>query len=256
MRLARLIAFACMFDGKFAEASSWLRGPSSSVRPGACPPDLPCVFHVLLGLAALRQGEIENCLECVGPSSCIFPLEPGAVHRQQAGSREAVKQFTAYLEDAPDDLRARWLLNIAYMTLGEYPQRVPAAYLIPLDRFRSKLDVGRFDNIATAAGLGVRGPRQAGGRIFDDFNNDGWPDLLVTSIDAEEGASMFINDGHGAFEDRSSWSNLGDQIFVLNVAHADFDNDGNLDVLLMRGAGKSQHGSRCCGTREAGSSRT
>jgi hypothetical protein len=113
------------------------------------------------------------------------------VHRQQAGSREAVKQFTAYLEDAPEDLRARWLLNIASMTLGEYPQRVPAAYLVPLDRFRSKLDVGRFDNVATAAGLGVRGPRQAGGSIFDDFNNDGWPDLLVTSIDAEEGASMF-----------------------------------------------------------------
>jgi hypothetical protein len=57
------------------------------------------------------------------------------------------------------------------MTLGEYPQRVPAAYLIPLDRFRSKLDVGRFDNIATAAGLGVRGPRQAGGSIFDDRLN-------------------------------------------------------------------------------------
>ena len=47
---------------------------------------------------------------------------------------------------------------------------------------------------------------------------------------------MFINDRHGAFEDRSSWANLGGQIFVLNVAHADFDNDGNLDVLLMRGA--------------------
>jgi len=47
---------------------------------------------------------------------------------------------------------------------------------------------------------------------------------------------VLINDRHGAFEDRSSWANLGDQIFVLNVAHADFDNDGNLDVLLMRGA--------------------
>jgi len=191
MRLARLIAFACMFDGKFAEASSWLQRALELSQTRGMPPDLPRVFHVLLGLAALRQGEIENCLECVGPSSCIFPLEPGAVHRQQAGSREAVKQFTAYLEDAPEDLRARWLLNIAYMTLGEYPQRVPAAYLVPLDRFRSKLDVGRFDNVATAAGLGVRGPRQAGGSIFDDFNNDGWPDLLVTSIDAEEGASMF-----------------------------------------------------------------
>jgi tetratricopeptide (TPR) repeat protein len=123
MRLARLIAFACMFDGKFAEASSWLQRALEFSQTRGMPPDLPRVFYVLLGLAALRQGEIENCLECMGPSSCIFPLEPGAVHRQQAGSREAVKQFTAYLEDAPDDLRARWLLNIAYMTLGEYPQR-------------------------------------------------------------------------------------------------------------------------------------
>ena len=133
-----------------------------------------------------------------------------AVHRQQAGSREVVKQFTAYLKEVPDDLRARWLLNVAYMTLGEYPQHVPAAYLIPLDRFRSKLDIDRFDNIATAAGLCMRVRRQVGGSIFDDFNNDGWPDLLVTSIDTEEGASMFINDRHGAFEDRSSWASLGD----------------------------------------------
>src|SRR5271157_977290 len=63
----------------------------------------------------------------------------------------------------------------------EYPQYVPAAYLVPLNRFRSKLDIDRFDNIATAAGLCMRGRRQAGGSIFDDFNNDGWPDLLVTS---------------------------------------------------------------------------
>ena len=34
------------------------------------------------------------------------------------------------------------------MTLGEYPNKVPREYLIPLDRFRSKLEVGRFENVA------------------------------------------------------------------------------------------------------------
>ena len=29
---------------------------------------------------------------------------------------------------------------------------------------------------------------------------------------------------------------LGDQIYALNVTRADFDNDGDLDVLLLRGA--------------------
>ncbi len=46
--------------------------------------------------------------------------------RQPAGSREAIQQFTAYLEHEPGDLRVRWLLNLAYMTLGEYPREGPA----------------------------------------------------------------------------------------------------------------------------------
>ena len=66
-----------MFDNKFAEASSWLQQALKLSKTRGMPADLPRVFHVLLGLAALRQGEIENCLEYVGSSSCVFALEPG-----------------------------------------------------------------------------------------------------------------------------------------------------------------------------------
>ena len=165
-----------------------------------------------------------------------LPDRTEAVHLQQAGSREAIRHFTAYLEEWPGDLRVRWLLNLAYMTLGEYPQNVPPAYLIPLDRFRSKIDVGRFANVASQAGLGSRGPALAGGSLFDDFNGDGLPDLLTTSIDADRGSSLFVNRGDGTFRDRSKQAGLDRQIYALNVTRADFDNDGNLDVLLLRGA--------------------
>ena len=193
-------------------------------------------MHVLLGIAALRRGEIENCLDCVGPSSCIFPIAREAFHVQQAGSREAIAQFTAYLEHAPGDLRVRWLLNLACMTLGEYPEKVPPAYLIPLDGFRSKLAIPRFENVAQRAGLGARGPNLAGGSIFDDFNGDDRPDLLATSIDADLGASLFINRGDGTFADRSAAAGLSQQVYALNVTRADYDNDGKPDVLLLRGA--------------------
>ena len=73
-------------------------------------------FHALLGITAMRRGEIENCLECLGPSSCIFPFDRQAVHVEQSGSREAIRHFMAYLEWTPGDLRVRWLLNLAYMT--------------------------------------------------------------------------------------------------------------------------------------------
>ena len=67
----------------------------------------------LLGINALRRGEQDNCIACVGPSSCIFPIAPEAVHTRPAGSREAIEQFTAYLDEWPGDLRVRWLLNLA-----------------------------------------------------------------------------------------------------------------------------------------------
>src|SRR5262249_18371064 len=163
----------------------------------------------------LRVGEAENCVACVGPSSCIFPIARQAVHTYPAGSREAVKQFSAYLDERPGDLRVRWLLNLAYMTLGEYPDKVPPAYLIPLDRFRSKVDIGRFQNVATLVGLNARGTNQAGGSIFDDFNGDDLPDLLTTSVDPDDGTSLFINRGNGKFEDRSGSAGLASQTYVL-----------------------------------------
>ncbi|MFI5454110.1 MAG: FG-GAP-like repeat-containing protein [Isosphaerales bacterium] len=234
--LARQIAFLYMYEGRLSDATSWLERALDFSRRPEFSPDIQAHIHALLGIAALRRGEIENCLECLGPSSCILPLEPDAVHTQQAGSREAVKQFIAYLKWSPGDLRVRWLLNIAYMTLGEYPKRVPPGFLIPPDSFRSKLDVGRFENIAPRAGLGVRGPNLAGGSIFDDFNGDGLPDLLTTSIDSDLGASLFINRADGTFEDRSAAAGLSQQIYALNLARADFDNDGNPDIVLLRGA--------------------
>jgi FG-GAP-like repeat/ASPIC and UnbV len=230
------VAYLEMYQGRFAEAVPWLeRAQMLSATPGL-PASERGTVRALLGIIALRRGEVENCLECLGPSSCIFPIAREAVHQRQTGSREAIRHFTAYLEEWPGDLRVRWLLNLAYMTLGEYPEKVPPTYLIPPDRFRSKLDVGRFDNVAPTAGLGARGPGQAGGVLFDDFNGDGLPDLFTSSIDADRGASLFINRGDGTFEDRSGQAGLDKQVYALNLTRADYDNDGDLDVLLLRGA--------------------
>ena len=89
----------------------------------------------LQGMAALRRGEDENCLQCRGEGACIFPLRSMAVHTNPAGSRLAIRHFTEYLEEFPDDLGVRWLLNLAYMTLGEHPGKVPPDYLINLEHF-------------------------------------------------------------------------------------------------------------------------
>ena len=84
------------------------------------------------------------------------------------------------------------------MTLGEYPGRGPAAVPDPARRRSARSStLGRFDNVAPLVGLVARGPNLAGGSVFDDFNGDGRPDLFTTSLDADRGASLYVNRGDG-----------------------------------------------------------
>ncbi len=237
LAVRRNLGLLAMYEGRFDDATGVFEKDLALARSS---PALPTAARLdlmaLLGIVAMRRGEVANCIECVGPSSCIFPISPEAAHTVPAGSREAILRFTGYLDEAPGDLRVRWLLNLAYMTLGEYPAKVPPKYLISLEPFASAADVGRFENVASAAGLTLRGPNQAGGSIFDDFNGDGRPDLFTTSLDVDRGASLFLNRGDGTFEDHSDKAGITDQVYVLNLTRADYDNDGDLDLLLLRGA--------------------
>jgi len=191
-------------------------------------------YEALLGIVALRRGEVENCVACCNEESCIFPLAAGAVHGRPSGSREAMRRFTAYLEKRPEDIGVRWLLNVAAMTLGDYPHKVPPEYLIPLEPFQSRIDVGRFPNVAARVGLDPGG-NMAGGSILDDFNGDGLIDVFTSTANPARGARLFVNRGDGTFEDRSEKAGLARQIAALNCNQADYDNDGDLDVYLMRG---------------------
>src|SRR5262245_732991 len=66
------------------------------------------------GVAGLRRGEIENCLECRGEGACIFPIPATAVHTKPTGSRLAIHHFTEYLEQFPRDVVSRCLLHVVY----------------------------------------------------------------------------------------------------------------------------------------------
>jgi hypothetical protein len=174
---------------------------------------------------------------CCNEASCIFPLAATAVHRRTAGSREAIEHFTRYLQQRPEDLGVQWLLNVAYMTLGEYPQGVPHEFLLPLGRFAASGDnPRRMVNVASRVGLNARGESMAGGCLVDDFDGDGRLDVFLPTTDPQRGALLLRNRGDGTFEDVSGAAGLADQVLSLNACHADFNNDGALDILMLRGA--------------------
>ena len=128
--------------------------------------------------------------------SCILPIRGAGVHTDQEGSRTAIGYFEQCLAASPPDhpvsLKAVWLLNVAYMTLGEYPQSVPARYRIPQEVFGSGEDFPRFVNRARpwrgkAESLwGSRGRRLHRRRL---------PRHLTTTFDAAGQTQFFRNEG-------------------------------------------------------------
>jgi len=106
-----------------------------------------------LALAYLRWGESQNCVARHTSDSCILPIRDGGVHTNQNGSRKGIAVLEEMLQRSPDHLPARWLLNIAYMTVGEYPDGVPARYRIPPGTFDSAQPFARFVDVAAQRGV-------------------------------------------------------------------------------------------------------
>jgi FG-GAP-like repeat/ASPIC and UnbV len=187
------------------------------------------------GVTALRRGETDNCVMCRGESSCILPIAQAAVHTDETGSRLAIGHFTEYLERFPDDGDVRWLLNLAHMTLGEYPDKVDPRHLVSIQPFlRSEFNIGRFRDVGHTAK--VDRFNMAGGAVMEDFDNDGLLDLATTSFDATVPMALYHNQGDRTFQEMTASAGLSEQLGGKNLVQTDFNNDGRMDLFISRGA--------------------
>ena len=190
-------------------------------------------LEAMLGVLHLRRGELENCIHDRNAARCIFPVRGPGQHGRPSGSAAAVDYFITHLRRNPGNLEARWLLNVAYMTLGRYPAGVPADLLIPPAALQSDEDPGAFVDVAWAMGLDA--PARAGGVVVDDLDNDGLFDVVTSSVDPCAPLRYYRNRGDGTFEERAAAAGLAGQLGGINLAQTDYDNDGRLDLFVMRG---------------------
>lgn len=195
-----------------------------------------------LALAYLRLGERNNCIAGHNSGSCIFPIRDRGIYIDPSASQRGIALYQELLQEDPDNLEARWLLNLAYMTIGAYPGKVPSAWLIPgLDQDSSGYSVKPFQDMSGPLGLN-HFRSQAGGSIVDDFNNDGYLDIITSSWDLEEPMHFFKNNADGTFTDVSKESGLSGIKGGLNIIQADYNNDGYKDILVLRGAWLQEYG--------------
>jgi hypothetical protein len=197
------------------------------------PREVQADAHQLLALSYLRMGEQENCVGMHNALSCNFPLRGGGIHQKLRGAEGAVREYTRTLELKPDSNLARWLLNLAYMQLGRYPQDVPKKWLLTQKLFDSEYDIGFFPDVAGLAGVDAF--ERSGGTIVEDFDGDGLLDIMLSSSGPLDPMHFFHNNGDGTFADRTKDAGLGDEIGGLNIVLTDYNNDGHPDILVLRG---------------------
>ena len=99
---------------------------------------------------------------------------------------------------------------------------------------------GTFEEVGLSAAVAVDGDGRtfAGmGVDFADYNNDGWPDLIITDL-ANQRYALYQNNGDDSFTYASEVAGIG----RMTMAHSgwgirffDYDNDGWKDLLIAQG---------------------
>src|SRR6185503_1856873 len=88
---------------------------------------------------------------------------------------------------------------------------------------------GRFRDVTDEAGVALPG-RIGVTASFADADNDGDPDLFVTTV--RGGNALFVNDGRGRFKDVTREAGLDLSAHSSGSVFFDYDNDGRRDLLV------------------------
>ncbi len=92
---------------------------------------------------------------------------------------------------------------------------------------------GSFTNVSQEAGINLHG--RGLGVVWTDIDNNGWLDLYIAND--REANFLYINNGDGTFTEAGELNGTarnehGDNESSMGIDTADYDNDGDLDIIL------------------------
>lgn len=87
----------------------------------------------------------------------------------------------------------------------------------------------RFSDVTDAVGLNQKNQRHSLAAAWEDYDNDGDPDLYVAN---DYGANCLYVNQNGRFEERANPSGVVDFGSGMSVSWGDYDRDGNMDLYV------------------------
>ena len=106
---------------------------------------------------------------------------------------------------------------------------------------------GTFTDVTEKAG--VTGGTFGMGVAVGDYDNDGWPDIFVTSYG---NCILYRNNRDGTFTDVTKKAGLATPGFTTSAVWFDYDNDGNLDLFVCSFVNYAPAEHRSCGDNQLG----
>ena len=93
---------------------------------------------------------------------------------------------------------------------------------------------GHFVDVTDASGLDENNDRFSFAAAWGDYDNDGWPDLLVANDFGRKNLyrNLGLVDGHVRFQDVAHQAGAEDYGAGMSATFLDYDNDGRLDIWL------------------------
>ncbi len=110
------------------------------------------------------------------------------------------------------------------------PRNYPKAVSSFIFRNDSKNGHIKFTDVTESVAPALKNIGMVTDASFTDFNNDGWPDLILTG---EWMPITFLENDKGVFKNVTSASGIGNNTGWWNtIAAGDFDNDGDIDYIV------------------------
>lgn len=198
-----------------------------------------CVTLLIAVCSAFAGAQTKPMDPDIVPGKFVDVTQKSGINFQHMGIHttrkyliETMGSGVALLDYDNDGLLDIFLVNVAQISdptpKGAVPKKTGPEYWNRL--YHQKKD-GTFEDVTEKAGL--QGVGYGMGVAVGDFDNDGYEDIYVTN--AVGGNKLYRNQGDGTFKDVTDASGTaGDGGWSSSAAWVDLDNDGLLDLVVLR----------------------